>query len=157
MFMLLTAGVAVYFDEQSFWSYLVSALLTITVGYSLVYKGRHDFVLMKRQLFLLTTLCWVSICVFATLPFLLVIYAKAVDRDDMVNRLPVCNASWVSIKEAETVIEVEDLFEHVNQLPKQMIADLEALWGGSPVMASAPDSICQYCQARGVCRKGMWS
>ena len=87
----------------------------------------------------------------------LVIYAKAVDRDDMVNRLPVCNASWVSIKEAETVIEVEDLFEHVNQLPKQMIADLEALWGGSPVMASAPDSICQYCQARGVCRKGMWS
>ena len=73
MFMLLTAGVAVYFNEQSFWSYLISSLLTISVGYSLVYKGRHDFVLMKRQLFLLTTLCWVSICLFATLPFVLVL------------------------------------------------------------------------------------
>jgi ATP-dependent helicase/nuclease subunit B len=38
-----------------------------------------------------------------------------------------------------------------------MIADIEALWGGSPVVASAPDSVCQYCQARGICRKGMWS
>ena len=28
MFMLLTAGVAVYFNEQSFWSYLTSSLLT---------------------------------------------------------------------------------------------------------------------------------
>lgn len=73
LFMLLTAGVAVYFDEQSFWSYLISSLLTVSVGYSLVYKGRHDFVLMKRQLFLLTTLCWVSICLFATLPFVLVL------------------------------------------------------------------------------------
>ncbi len=73
MFMLLTAGVAVYFNEQSFWSYLTSSLLTISVGYSLVYKGRHDFVLMKRQLFLLTTLCWLSICLFATLPFVLVL------------------------------------------------------------------------------------
>lgn len=73
MFMLLTAGVAVYFNEQSFWSYLISGLLTICVGYSLVYKGRHDFILMKRQLFLLTTLCWLTMCLFASLPFLLVL------------------------------------------------------------------------------------
>ena len=87
----------------------------------------------------------------------LVIYAKAVDGDDIVNRQTVSNASWVSIKEANTAIQVEDLSEHVNELPAQMTADIEALWGGSPVIASAPDSICQYCQARGVCRKGMWS
>ena len=87
----------------------------------------------------------------------LVIYAKAVDGDDIVNRQSVSNASWVSIKEANTAIQVEDLSEHMNELPAQMIADIEALWGGSPVIASAPDSICQYCQARGICRKGMWS
>ena len=87
----------------------------------------------------------------------LVIYAKAVDCDDIVNRQTVSNASWVSIKEANTAIQVEDLSEHMNELPAQMIADIEALWGGSPVIASAPDSICQYCQARGICRKGMWS
>ncbi len=73
LFMLVTTGVAVYFDEPSFWSYLISALLTVGTGYSLVYKGRHDFVLVKRQLFLLTTLCWLSICLFATLPFMLVL------------------------------------------------------------------------------------
>lgn len=87
----------------------------------------------------------------------LVIYAKAVDGDDIVNRQPVCGASWVSIKEANTAIQVEDLSEHMKDLPSQMISDIEALWSGSPVVASAPDSICQYCQARGICRKGMWS
>ena len=87
----------------------------------------------------------------------LVIYAKAVDGDDLVNRQSVSSASWVSIKEADTSIQVEDLSEHMKNLPAQMIADLEALWAGSPVIASAPDSICQYCQARGICRKGMWS
>ena len=87
----------------------------------------------------------------------LVIYAKAVNGDDIVNRQPVTSASWVSIKEADTSIQVEDLSEHMKNLPAQMIADIEALWAGSPVIASAPDSICQYCQARGICRKGMWS
>lgn len=87
----------------------------------------------------------------------LVIYAKAVDGHDLVNGQAVAGASWVSIKEAKTAIQVEDLSEHMNELPAQMIADIEALWGGSPVVASAPDSICQYCQARGICRKGMWS
>lgn len=72
-FMLLTTGVAVYYDDAGFWSYLISALSTVTVGYLLIYKGRHDFVLVKRQLFLLTTLCWSSVCLFGTLPFMLVL------------------------------------------------------------------------------------
>ena len=77
MFMLLTTAVSVYFDEQSFWSYLLSSLLTISVGYSLVYKGRHDFVLMKRQLFLLTTLCWVCL-----------LYTSPSPRDGLLSRMP---------------------------------------------------------------------
>ncbi len=71
--MLITTAVAVFYDEQSFWSYLISALMTASFGYMLVYKGRHDFVLIKRHLFLLTTLCWLAICLFSTLPFMLVL------------------------------------------------------------------------------------
>ena len=87
----------------------------------------------------------------------LVIYAKAVNGHDMVDRQPATIASWVSVKEEDARVELDDLQEHMNQLPTQMIADIESLWGGAPMAASAPDSICQYCQARGVCRKGMWS
>jgi ATP-dependent helicase/nuclease subunit B len=87
----------------------------------------------------------------------LVIYAKAVNGHDMVDRHPSTTASWVSVKEEDARVELDDLQDQMNQLPAQMIADIESLWGGSPMAASAPDSICQYCQARGVCRKGMWS
>lgn len=87
----------------------------------------------------------------------LVIYAKAVNGHDMVDCHPATIASWVSVKEDDARVQVDDLQEQMNQLPSQMIADIEALWGGSSMVASAPDSICQYCQARGICRKGMWS
>lgn len=71
--MLITTAIAVFYDEQSFWSYLLSAFVTSSCGYFLVYKGRHEFVLIKRHLFLLTVLCWLAICLFSTLPFLLVL------------------------------------------------------------------------------------
>ena len=87
----------------------------------------------------------------------LVIYAKAVNGHDMVDRRPAAIASWVSVKEEDARVEVDDLQSQMNELPAQMITDIESLWGGSPMAASAPDSICQYCQARGICRKGMWS
>jgi len=72
-FMLLATGVAISFEEASFWSYLTSFLITAISGYVLVYKGRHEVVLVKRQLFLLTSLCWVAIILFATLPFMMVL------------------------------------------------------------------------------------
>ena len=87
----------------------------------------------------------------------LIIYAKAVNEHDMMNRQPTTTASWISVKEDDARVEVEDLKSEMKELPAQMIGDIEALWGGSPMAASAPDSICQYCQARGICRKGMWS
>jgi len=75
----------------------------------------------------------------------------------MVTRQPTTTASWISLKEDDARVEVDDLQSEMKELPAQMIGDIEALWGGSPMAASAPDSICQYCQARGICRKGMWS
>jgi ATP-dependent helicase/nuclease subunit B len=75
----------------------------------------------------------------------------------MVNRQPTTTASWISVKEDDARVEVDDLHNEMKELPAQMITDIEALWSGLPMPASAPDSICQYCQARGICRKGMWS
>jgi trk system potassium uptake protein TrkH len=81
-FMALTMFVAIAHDEPTFWSFFVSAILTSSIGYVLVYKGRHDFQLIKRQLFLLTTLSWVAIVLASTLPFVMVLpnisYADAV-------------------------------------------------------------------------------
>jgi len=81
-FMALTMFVAIAHNEPTFWSFFVSAILTSGIGYVLVYKGRHDFQLIKRQLFLLTTLSWVAIVIASTLPFIMVLpnisYADAV-------------------------------------------------------------------------------
>jgi ATP-dependent helicase/nuclease subunit B len=89
----------------------------------------------------------------------LVIYAKAIDGEPVADGAASTRASWVSVKDKDVGFEldVDDLSVEMQHLPAQMIADIEAVWGGAPLSASAPDSICQYCQVRGICRKGMWS
>jgi ATP-dependent helicase/nuclease subunit B len=46
--------------------------------------------------------------------------------------------------------------EMMGQFSEQLRKDLEVLWARKPMKAFAPDSVCQYCEARGICRKGMW-
>jgi len=46
--------------------------------------------------------------------------------------------------------------ELMEQFSEQIVQDLNALWARKPMQAFAPDSVCQYCEARGICRKGMW-
>lgn len=87
----------------------------------------------------------------------LIIYAKALNGDDMVDRQLSTSSSWVSIKEEDVEVAVDNLELRMSQLPAQMIADVEKVWDGFPLKASAPDGICQYCSVRGLCRKGMWS
>jgi ATP-dependent helicase/nuclease subunit B len=89
----------------------------------------------------------------------LVIYAKAINGDPIVDQAHSSKASWVSIKDKDVgfELEVEDLSVEMDRLPSQMIADIEQVWGGAPMPASGPDSVCQYCQVRGICHKGMWS
>ena len=89
----------------------------------------------------------------------LVIYAKAINGDPIVDQAHSSKASWVSIKDKDVgfELEVEDLSVEMDHLPAQMIADIEQVWGGAPMPASGPDSVCQYCQVRGICRKGMWT
>lgn len=66
--MLIGCGVAVAYHEKGLWTFLACALFTLGCGYILVYKGRHPFRLKNRQLFLLTALSWLVMCLFGTLP-----------------------------------------------------------------------------------------
>jgi ATP-dependent helicase/nuclease subunit B len=97
----------------------------------------------------------------------LLIYARAVNENALAAHLPnrtVTQAEWVSLKadikkpidKIERAYLVEDMPEMMDQFSKQLSQDLEVLWARKPMKAFAPDSVCQYCEARGICRKGMW-
>ena len=97
----------------------------------------------------------------------LLIYARAVNENALAAHLPgrtIEQAEWVSlkadVKKAEDKIvrahPVEDMSAMMTQFSEQLSEDLEVLWARKPMKAFAPDSVCQYCEARGICRKGMW-
>ena len=97
----------------------------------------------------------------------LLIYARAVNENAIAAHLPgrtIDQSEWVSlkadIKKADDKIvracPVENMPEMMAQFSDQLNEDLEVLWARKPMKAFAPDSVCQYCEARGICRKGMW-
>jgi ATP-dependent helicase/nuclease subunit B len=97
----------------------------------------------------------------------LLIYARAVNENAVAAHLPGCTikkAEWVSLKadlkKADDKIvrahPIEDMPAMMAQFSEQLSDDLEVLWARKPMKAFAPDSVCQYCEARGICRKGMW-
>ena len=97
----------------------------------------------------------------------LLIYARAVNENAIAAHLPgrkIEQAEWVSLKadlkKAEDKIvrahPVEKMTEAMELFSDQLNEDLKVLWARKPMKAFAPDSVCQYCEARGICRKGMW-
>jgi ATP-dependent helicase/nuclease subunit B len=97
----------------------------------------------------------------------LLIYARAVTDAD--SKLPmqgrtVTDAEWVALKtdvknghgSAERSVAVADLAETTKQSMAQITEDVELLWARKTLNAFAPDSVCRYCESRGICRKGMW-
>jgi ATP-dependent helicase/nuclease subunit B len=97
----------------------------------------------------------------------LLIYARAVNENAIAAHLPgrtIEQAEWVSLKAAikkadDKIVRaqlVEDMPEMMEQFSEQLNTDLAVLWARQPMKAFAPDSVCQYCEARGICRKGMW-
>jgi ATP-dependent helicase/nuclease subunit B len=97
----------------------------------------------------------------------LLIYARAVTDAD--SKLPmqgrtVTDAEWVALKtdiknghgSAERSVAVADLAETAKQSIAQITEDVELLWARKTLNAFAPDSVCRYCESRGICRKGMW-
>ncbi|MBU3557569.1 PD-(D/E)XK nuclease family protein [Polynucleobacter sp. Ross1-W9] len=97
----------------------------------------------------------------------LLIYARAANENAIAAHIPgrtVGEAQWVSLKaeldkgEDKSIRShaVENMPELMIQFSEQITQDLNSLWARKPMQAFAPDSVCQYCEARGICRKGMW-
>ncbi len=97
----------------------------------------------------------------------LLIYARAANENPIAAHLPgrsVEQAEWITLKAELDKGEdknirahaVEDMPNAMAQFSEQIVKDLNGLWARKPMQAFAPDSVCQYCEARGVCRKGMW-
>lgn len=97
----------------------------------------------------------------------LLIYARAVTEAD--SKLPlqgkkVTEAEWVALKadfkngygSSERSVAVADLADTMTQSIAQITQDVELLWARKAFNAFAPDSVCRYCESRGICRKGMW-
>ena len=93
----------------------------------------------------------------------LLLYTKAIETEKKIIGHTVTDADWVALKmdlkkrdSAERALSVEDLGDRVDALEEQLRQDLSAVWSGSPMQAFAPESVCRHCEARGICRKGMW-
>jgi ATP-dependent helicase/nuclease subunit B len=97
----------------------------------------------------------------------LLIYARAANEGHENPKLAghqVQQAEWVALKadlskgeqKALRSQEVGDVPTLLKQFTEQITEDVEQLWGKKPMQAFAPDGVCQYCEARGICRKGIW-
>jgi ATP-dependent helicase/nuclease subunit B len=96
----------------------------------------------------------------------LLIYAKAVNQSMVVDEKNVSTVEWVALKQDKKKLDkgqphfeypLENFKEHYDHFVGDISRDLNAVWAGRPMKASAPDGVCQYCEVRGICRKGMWS
>jgi ATP-dependent helicase/nuclease subunit B len=94
----------------------------------------------------------------------LLIYARASNESKKIPGCAVNAAEWVALKadvkkggdEAERSVVISEMPELMQEFSEQITEDVQSLWSGKPLKAFAADSVCQYCEARGICRKGMW-
>ena len=96
----------------------------------------------------------------------LLIYARAANEDPASAHLQghqVDHAQWVSLKldikrdkKLIRSLEVEGVPNLMPAFNQQITEDMQNLWARKEMTAFAPDGVCKYCEARGICRKGMW-
>ena len=97
----------------------------------------------------------------------LLIYARAANEEQENHKLTghrVQQAEWVALKadiskgeqKAARAQDVADMPVMMQQFSEQITDDVEQLWAKKPMQAFAPEGVCRYCEARGICRKGIW-
>lgn len=93
----------------------------------------------------------------------LLLYTKAMKEEKKITNYLMAEADWVALKmdlkkkdPSVRSLGVNDLDLSLTNLEAQLHQDLSAVWSGTPMKAFAPESACRYCEARGICRKGMW-
>ena len=89
----------------------------------------------------------------------LLIYSKAISQVHQQRDQAVKQAAWVSLRDATSnkrdhTIEVSS--EKLNALDQHLLDDLNPIWMGEHMPANGITKTCGYCDARGICRKGMW-
>lgn len=71
-FMLICLAVAVWYNEDDIFAFLIAMLMTLMSGFLLRYAGRDaDNSMNRRESFLVVTLTWSVFSLFGTLPFLI--------------------------------------------------------------------------------------
>jgi ATP-dependent helicase/nuclease subunit B len=94
----------------------------------------------------------------------LLIYARGANESQLFPAHQVNLAAWVALRPAikagqadvERALTLEQMPELMTEFNEQLTEDLTQLWSGAKLTAFAPDGVCLYCEARGVCRKGVW-
>ena len=94
----------------------------------------------------------------------LLIYARGANESQLFPAHQVNLAAWVALRPAikagqadvERALTLEQMPELMPEFNEQLTEDLTQLWSGAKLTAFAPDGVCLYCEARGVCRKGVW-
>jgi ATP-dependent helicase/nuclease subunit B len=66
-------------------------------------------------------------------------------------------AAYLPINEVPVAPLELDGETDVDAISRRLPELLEAIAAGAPLPASGIDAACQYCEARGLCRKGMWN
>ena len=69
------------------------------------------------------------------------------------------SAGYVALepgKQGITVVDAPDYAQWQTRLQQRLDSTMQAIAAGAPLRASGIESVCQYCDVRGLCRKGAW-
>ena len=72
---------------------------------------------------------------------------------------PIASASYVALEPSRDRAgdaEAPRYAESQEALMAHILASMQAIAGGAPLPANGVETICQYCDVRGLCRKGAW-
>jgi len=68
--LLLPTVVSIIYGESSFWSFIITSLLSLALGLLLrSFSHTHNHTIYAREGFLIVALAWLSISVIGALPF----------------------------------------------------------------------------------------
>lgn len=73
--------------------------------------------------------------------------------------LPVSNASYIALELSQGKagqVDADDFDRWVSELAQAIKTSMAALQKGAPLPAYGVENACQYCEMRGLCRKGAW-
>jgi ATP-dependent helicase/nuclease subunit B len=88
----------------------------------------------------------------------LLIYSKGLLESPGSHKI-ITDTGWLSLRDSDRKsreVMQEVTSEVLQTMEEQMTGLLKQVWGGGVLPANGPTQVCQYCDARGICRKGMW-